>query len=162
MKVHQVCLQAPGGERDEWRMNHRPEAFWALQNRMVQQTGGRLENVVVGVEGHNGHLCPLDQDLVKWGCVVKNVDARKLKAFRDTFGVPCKTDAADAELIVHLLRQKRTLFQHGKTPYHTVCRLGADRRKLKKWARYQKTLIEEKTRLLNRLTKWIHEVCPEL
>lgn len=161
MGAHQVCLQTANGDGEEWSMKHRHQAFWALQSRLVKATCGRLERVVVGVEGHNGHLCPLDQYLLQWGCEVKNVDARKLKAFRETFGVPCKTDVKDAQLMVHLLQQPQLLKQ-GKTPYHTVHRVSADRRKLKKWARYQKSLIEEKTRLLNRLTKWVHEVSPEL
>jgi transposase len=162
MGNHEVCLEDAEGEQERWQMDHRHDAFWSFQSRLLEATGGKLETVTVGIEGHNGHLCPLDKYLVDWGCDVKNVDARKLKAFRDTFGVPCKTDGKDAELILHVLKQDRQLWNQGKAPYHDVGRLGESRRKLKKWARYQKTLVEEKTRKMNRLTKWVHEICPEL
>jgi transposase len=162
MGNHEICLEDSCGKQRRWKMAHRHKAFWGLQRRLQEMTGGHLERVVVGIEGHNGHLSPLDRYLVEWGCQVKNVDARKLKAFRDTFGVPCKTDVKDAQLIIHLLKQDKALWNQGKSPYHPVRCAGPARRKLKKWARYQKTLVEEKTRLMNRLTKLIHEISPEL
>lgn len=159
---HEVCVEISDEESERWTMAHRHEAFWDFQSRLIEVSGGELETVMVGVEGCNGHLSPLDQYLVDWGCEVKNLDARKLESFRETFGVPCKTDMKDAELIIHLLKQDTALWHQGSAPYHPVRCPGETRRKLKKWARYQKTLIEEQTRLVNRLTQWVRELCPEL
>jgi len=160
--THQVSMEDEEGTTHEWTMTHRHESFETLKDHLAEATDGDLTTIVVGVEGQNGHLMPLDRYLVEWGCEVRNVDARKLRSFRDTFGVPCKTDVEDARLLVHLLKQGTQLYKDGKPPYHRVQLAGMNRRKLKKWSRYQKTLIEEKTRMINRLTQRIHEVCPEL
>lgn len=162
MDQHQVFLKKGDGQTSSWSLSHRHEAFFDLKDRLIKATDGQLDKVLIGLEGHSGNLCPLDRYLDKWGCQVVNVDARKLSLFRDMYGAPCKTDIKDAALIVHLLSQGQKFFRDGTAPYHRVNHQTASRRQLKKLSRYQQTLIEEKTRLTNRMSRWIHEICPEL
>ncbi len=161
-KKHQVCLIGPHGEIEQWSMAHRHADFERFRDRLMEATDGDLSRVIVGLEGHNGMLLPLDRMMNGWECTVVDVDARKLASFRTMFGAECKTDMEDARLIVHLLAQGDELFRDGKLPYVTLNRTSPAMRKLRKISRHQQTLIEEKTRHLNRLKQTIREFCPEL
>ena len=159
---HQVCLMDSHGELHQWTMAHRHDDFDEFRSRLIECSDDDLSRVIVGLEGHNGMLLPLDRMMEEWDCTVVNVDARKLASFRTMFGAECKTDMEDARLIVHLLAQGDTLFRDGKRPYVELNRTRPAKRKLRKISRHQKSLIKEKTRHLNRLKQTIREFCPEL
>lgn len=161
-KDHQVCMQRPDGELKQWTMEHRHNGFERFQKRILEAADGDWSRVIIGLEGHNGMLLPLDRTMKQWGCTVVNVDARKLASFRTMYGAECKTDAEDAKLIVHLLCQGSELFQDGKRPYVVLDRTRPALRKLRKISRHQNSLIEEKTRHINRLKQTLREFCPEL
>lgn len=161
-KEHQVCLMDSAGEVQQWTMTHRHDGFEDFRSRLLDAAEGDLSRVVVGLEGHNGLLLPLDRMMGEWDCTVVDVDARKLASFRTMFGAECKTDMKDARLIVHRLAQGDDLFQEGKRPYMTLDRTDPAMRKLRKISRHQNSLIKEKTRHLNRLKQTIREFCPEL
>jgi len=161
-KQHQVCLMDSHGEIQQWTMTHRHDGFEDFQARLLDAADGDLSRVVVGLEGHNGLLLPMDRMMGEWDCTVVDVDARKLASFRTMFGADCKTDMEDARLIVHLLAQGDDLFQDGKRPYVTLDRTRPAMRKLRKISRHQNSLIEEKTRHIHRLKQTIREFCPEL
>lgn len=161
-KDHQVCMQTPDGKLKQWTMEHRHKEFARFRRRILEAADGDWSRIIVGLEGHNGMLLPLDRTMKQWGCTVVNVDARKLASFRTMYGAECKTDVEDAKLIVHLLAQGSQLFQDGKPPYVELNPVPPAMRKLRKASRHQHTLIEEKTRHVHRLKQTLREVCPEL
>jgi transposase len=160
-KSHHVVIQSPDGEIQRESMSHRQEGFDWLKDQLEEVSDGDLSRVIVGIEGHNGHLLPLDHYLKQWGCELWNIDAKRLAHFRNVYGTPCKTDKEDAELIVHLLSQQTTLFKENDAPYIRVHQPDPKRRQLKRLARHQKKRVQAKTRAKNRLKQLLRSHCPD-
>lgn len=162
---HQIAISAPGGDFIyEGYIQHQHSDFNSAIERLkglaeVYQTG-----VVIGIEGYNGHIAPLDQMLARAGFEVLNVNPSRLYHFRRIFGAPYKNDVYDARLIVGYLRA-RHLLDSGVSDHKSLLpmKVGSDlHKRLKMWSRYLNELIKERTRLRNRLTKRLREYLPEL
>lgn len=160
---HQIAISDPdGGFIYEGYINHQQADFDALLERLATVGASYHAVVVIGVEGYNGHLAPLDQRLAEAGHTVLNVNPSRLYHFRRIFGAPYKNDPHDARLIVGYLRARPLLDTDGRTSLLPM-KSGSDlHKRLKAWSRYLNELIREQTRLRNRLSKRLKEYVPEL
>lgn len=160
---HQIAISGPDGTLIyEGAINHQQVDFDALLERLARMSASLQAPVVIGVEGYNGHLAPLDQRLAAAGHAVLNVNPSRLYHFRRIYGTPYKNDVHDARLIVGYLRARHLLDLNGGKSLLPM-KSGSDlHKRLKAWSRYLNELIREQTRLRNRLSKRLKEHLPEL
>lgn len=124
---------------------------------------GTQEGVVsFAIEGKNGYGAPFDRILIGRGFTLYNVDNLKLKRFRNVFGAEWRSDRRDAKMLAKMLKLRNYLNSEDDKAFIPVEKTAKVNEKLKVLTRHQQTLIEEKTRLQNRLRKRLLEVCPEI
>ena len=96
---------------------------------------------IVGAEGHDGNLAPLDGYLLAEGIPVLSIHPTAVNRHKDYLGQSQKTDAYDAYVIADLL-----FFQHERLDPIQSEVLS---RELKSLSRTYKTLTKTKTRFSN-------------
>jgi len=114
------------------------------------------------LEGKNGYSNPLDRLLLLAGFTLYNVDNYKLKRFREAFAGEWRDDNRDALMLSKMLSLKEHINTKGEKVFIEITKPSVITESLKLLSRHQQILIEEKTRLTNRLGKKLLEVCPEL
>ena len=114
------------------------------------------------LEGKNGYSNPLDRLLLLQGFTLYNVDNYKLKRFREAFCGEWRDDNRDALMLSKMLHLKEHINSKGEKVFVPITRPSIITESLKLLSRHQQILIEEKTRLTNRLGKKLLEVCPEV
>ncbi|MDI6821356.1 MAG: transposase [Actinomycetota bacterium] len=123
----------------------------------------REEGIVsFGIEGKNGYGAPFDRILIEQGFTLYNVDNLKLKRFRDVFGAEWRSDRRDAKMLAKMLKLRDYLNAEDEKALIPLEKIKGINEKLKILSRHQQTLIDEKTRLQNRLRKKLLEVCPDI
>ena len=127
---------------------------------------GRLQDkfgwpVVVAMEGFNGWARPLDRQVLAHGWRLFNVNNLKLARYKEIFPGPAKSDAIDTRAMLELFRlggqlpvAREVLQEVGATP--------VDNDKLKRLTRRRRQLVNEKTRVQNRMQADLQAVCPGL
>src|SRR6056297_1606718 len=114
------------------------------------------------LEGKNGYSNPLDRLLLLAGFTLYNVDNYKLKRFREAFAGEWRDDNRDALMLSKMLHLKEHINSKEEKVFVEITKPSVITESLKLLSRHQQILIEEKTRLTNRLGKKLLEVCPEL
>ncbi len=159
---HSVAIGLPSGQvLDEFDMEHRPEGFNLFFQRiedLQQQYGGAVS---VAMEGYNGWARPLDTLVRSHGYRLFNINNLKLARFKEIFPAAAKSDRIDArkglelfQLCDHLPLAKGVLQEVAATPKENEV--------LKRLTRRRRTLVNEKSRVLNRLQGDLQAVCPGL
>ena len=114
------------------------------------------------LEGKNGYSAPLDQILLNQGFTLYNVDNFKLKRFREAFSGEWRDDQRDALMLSKMLKLKDHINSKRERVFIKIEKPSPVTESLKLLSRHQQTLIDEKVRLTNRLSKKLLEVCPEI
>ena len=114
------------------------------------------------IEGKNGYGAPFDRILIENGFSLYNIDNLKLRRFRDVFGAEWRNDRRDAKMLSKLMNLKPQLDGDGRKVFMPINKVPVVNEKLKIISRHQKTLINEKTRMQNRLGKKVLEICPDI
>jgi transposase len=114
------------------------------------------------IEGKNGYSTPFDQLLINQGFTLYNVDNLKLKRFREAFAGEWRDDQRDALMLSKMLKLKEHIDSPREKVFIKIEKPSPVTESLKLLSRHQQTLIDEKVRLTNRLSKKLLEVCPEI
>ena len=114
------------------------------------------------IEGKNGYSTPFDQLLINQGFTLYNVDNLKLKRFREAFAGEWRDDQRDALMLSKMLKLKEHINSQREKVFIKIEKPSPVTESLKLLSRHQQTLIDEKVRLTNRLSKKLLEVCPEI
>jgi len=114
------------------------------------------------LEGKNGYSRPFDRILLDQGFALYNIDNLKLKRFREAFAGEWKDDERDALMLSKMLKLKEHINGKKEKVFIKIEKPSLITESLKLLSRHQQTLIDEKVRLTNRLSKKLLEVCPEI
>jgi transposase len=125
---------------------------------------GRKEKGVISfaLEGKNGYSRPFDRILLNQGFTLYNVDNLKLKRFREAFAGEWKDDKRDALMLSKMLKLKEHINSKKEKVFVKIEKPSPVTESLKLLSRHQQTLIDERVRLTNRLSKKLLEICPEI
>ena len=114
------------------------------------------------LEGKNGYSAPFDRILLDKGFTLYNIDNLKLKRFREAFAGEWRDDGRDALMLSKMLKLKKYINSKREKVFIKIERPSPVTESLKILSRHQQTLIDEKVRLTNRLSKKLLEVCPQV
>ena len=130
-----------------------------LFKQIEKKEGGKIS---FALEGKNGYSNPLDQILLDKGFILYNVDNLKLKRFREAFAGEWRDDERDSLMLSKMLKLKDYINSKREKVFIKIEKPSLVTESLKLLSRHQQTLIDEKTRLVNRLGKKLLEVCPQI
>ena len=114
------------------------------------------------LEGKNGYSAPLDRILLDQGFTLYNVDNFKLKRFREAFAGEWRDDQRDSLMLSKMLKLKEHINSQREKVFIKIEKPSLLTESLKLLSRHQQTLIDERVRLTNRLSKKLLEVCPQI
>ena len=114
------------------------------------------------LEGKNGYSAPFDRILLDKGFTLYNIDNLKLKRFREAFAGEWRDDGRDGLMLSKMLKLKKHINSKREKVFIKIERPSPVTESLKILSRHQQTLIDEKVRLTNRLSKKLLEVCPQV
>jgi len=114
------------------------------------------------LEGKNGYSAPFDRILLDQGFTLYNVDNLKLKRFREAFAGEWRDDKRDALMLSKMLKLKDHIDSPREKVFIKIEKPSPVTESLKLLSRHQQTLIDEKVRITNRLSKKLLEVCPQI
>jgi transposase len=119
-------------------------------------------SITFAMEGKNGYGSPFDRLLTENGFTLYNVDNLKLKRFKDVFGAEWRNDRRDARMLAKMLKIRDYVDKGKEKAFIEIKRTPQINEKLKILSRHQQSLINEKTRIQNRLRKRLLEICPDI
>ena len=144
------------------KVSHRINEFTEnikLFKQLEKQERGKLS---FALEGKNGYSAPFDRILLDQGFTLYNVDNFKLKRFREAFAGEWRDDQRDSLMLSKMLKLKEHINSKREKVFIKIEKPSPVTESLKLLSRHQQTLIDEKVRLTNRLSKKLLEVCPEI
>jgi transposase len=152
-KSHRVCLLDCEGNRVRERdVRHEGAALSELCVWLLQSTGASAGEIAVAIETPRG---PLVELLLERGFAVFALNPKQLDRFRDRFTVAgAKDDSRDAHVLGHSLRTDRPAFRWLSIEDPLVIQL-------REWLRMQEELVQERTRLANRLRNQLWRYYPQ-
>lgn len=152
-KSHRVCLLDCEGHRVRERdVSHEGAALSELCVWLLQTTGASPGEIAVAIETPRG---PLVELLLERGFAVFALNPKQLDRFRDRFTVAgAKDDSRDAHVLGHSLRTDRPAFRRLSIEDPLVIQL-------REWLRMQEELVQERTRLANRLRNQLWRYYPQ-
>jgi len=142
-KKHDVCLWVPGGEeRERLVLEHSPRAIQAWAGQLRERFGGAP--IAVGLELAQGPIVSalLEHDFFVLFPVQPALLARYRLAFTPS---RAKDDPTDAELALELLLRHPDKLQRLEPE-------SAAMRSLRRLVEARRSLVEDRTRLTNRIT----------
>lgn len=161
-KKHRVGIgSADGRLLEEFDIRHDKEGFEQFFNRVEAFEKRLALPVVVAMEGLGGWARPLDRMIQQRGYELLNVNNVKLARFKEIFAAPAKSDKIDTRKILELMHMREVL-PLAKRILHPVGQTPVENEQLKRFTRRRRQLIEEKTRLSNRLGSDLQAVSPGL
>ncbi|WP_350342983.1 IS110 family transposase [Proteinivorax tanatarense] len=118
-----------------------------------------VSDIVVGMEGTNGHARPLDQMVKDKGYILLNVNNLKFARFKEIFATPGKNDRMDARQIVTLMMMA-PMMEQGKEVLQEVHNISEIETKLKRISRRRQQIVQEKVIVQNRMQADLQSICP--
>jgi transposase len=150
---HDFCLRVIGADQEEYGvMGHLPEAIDHWARALAARFPGK--KIAVCLEQSKGSLI---YALLKYDCfVLYPINPRMLAKFREAFAPSGKKDdPADAQLLLELIRKHREKLKPWRpADEHT--------RTLQFFVEHRRTLVNDKTRLTNRLTSVLKGYFPQV
>lgn len=157
---HYVAVGLSTGQRlDEFSLSHTAEGINLFFERLNKLQLQYNFPIVVAMEGYNGYARPIDTYVLDKGYRLYNVNNKKLARFKEIFPGPAKSDPIDAWKIFELFTMKDTL-PMAKNALQEVTRADEVNEKLKRFTRRRRDLVNEKTRIANRLQTDLESICP--
>jgi len=159
---HITILDEEGNVLYNKKISHRINEFTEnikLFRKLEKQERGKLS---FALEGKNGYSAPLDRILLNKGFTLYNVDNLKLKRFREAFAGEWRDDERDSLMLSKMLKLKDHINSQREKVFIKIEKPSPLTQSLKLLSRHQQTLIDEKVRLTNRLSKKLLEVCPQI
>lgn len=161
-RAHYVVIGlSDGGVLDEFTIAHSPSGFDQFFQHIEQQERLHALPVAVAMEGYNGWARPLDNEVLRRGYRLYNVNNLKLARFKEIFPAAAKSDAIDARKILELFQLESHL-PLAKDVLQAVFPIPEANRRLKRLSRRRRQLVNEKILVQNRLQSDLQAVCPSL
>jgi transposase len=152
-KTHRVCLVDARGDRVQERdVPHDGAALNELCTWLLHETGVPAGEIAVAIETPRG---PLVELLLERGFQVFALNPKQLDRFRDRFTVAgAKDDSRDAYVLGHSLRTDCQAYRRLIIDDPLVIQL-------REWLRMREELVQERTRLTNRLRDLLWRYYPQ-
>jgi len=161
-RAHRVAVgDASGRLFEEFDLEHTAAGLRGFFDRIEALRGKRKTPVAVAMEGFNGWARPLDRQVLEHGWRLYNVNNLKLARYKEIFPAPAKTDAIDARRILELFRLRGEL-PVARDVLQEVLAVTEEAERLKRLTRRRRQLVNERTRVLNRMQADLQAVCPGL
>ena len=161
-RLHRVAVgDASGRLLEEFDLEHTAAGLSGFFTRVEALRGERKTPVAVAMEGFNGWARPLDQQVLERGWKLYNVNNLKLARYKEIFPAPAKTDAIDARRMLELFRLRGEL-PVAREVLQEIVALPQEAARLKRLTRRRRQMVNEKTRVVNRLQSDLQAVCPGL
>lgn len=161
-KKHHVAIGSSDGRvLEEFVITHDKAGFESFFRRVGAREQATALPVVVAIEGLSGWARPLDRMIQQRGYELLNVNNVKLARFKEIFPGPAKTDEIDARKILELMHMREVL-PLARRVLHAVGDTPVENEQLKRLTRRRGQMVQEKTRVLNRLQSDIQAVSPGL
>lgn len=157
---HVVVINGEGRVLYDKKIPHRFSEFHKGIREFKEIEVKEGSKISFGLEGKNGYGAPFDRILGEGGFSLYNIDSLKLKRFRNIFGAEWKSDRRDATMLAKLMKLRGQLNGDREKVFIPVEEVPIVHDRLKVLSRHQQTLVNEKTRISNRLRKKLLEVCP--
>lgn len=161
-KKHRVGIgNSEGRLLEEFEITHDRDGFAEFFKRVTTIEKSLGLPVVVAIEGRGGWARPLDGMILKHGYELLNVNNVKLARFKEIFSGPAKTDKIDTRKILELMQMRVALPTRNRV-LHRVVEPPLENEQLKRFTRRRRQLVDEKTRLTNRLGGELQGIAPGL
>jgi len=161
-KKHRVGIATGDGRLlEEFEMTHDKDGFELFFRRVAVFEKQVDYPVVVAMEGLGGWARPLDRMIQQHGYELLNVNNVKLARFKEIFAGPAKTDKIDTRKILELMHMREVL-PLAKRVLHRVGVTPVENEQLKRFTRRRRQLVDDKTRVSNRLGADLQAVSPGL
>lgn len=153
-EFHQVCVvDADDRIVGEFQVAHSGTGLGYLADRLADLSPGMPERVAVAIEVPRGAVV---ETLLERGHVVFSINPKQLDRFRDRYSpAGAKDDRRDAMVAARSLRTDRRCFRQ-------VTLTDPDFLELRELARIDDELVEERTRLGNRLHAQLNRYYPQI
>ena len=158
---HVIILDGNGKVQYDRKVAHSFREFRDVIGKFKEFEEKEQGKIAFAIEGKNGYGAPFDRMLLESGFKLYNVDNLKLKRFREVFGAEWRNDRRDAKMLAKMLTLKDHMDVEEKA-FIAIEKTPAVNEKLRILSRHQQSLIDEKTRIQNRLRKRLLEVCPDI
>lgn len=158
---HVIILDGDGKVLYDRTVTHSFREFRDVIGKFRELEEKEQGEIAFAIEGKNGYGAPFDRILLESGFKLYNVDNLKLRRFRDVFGAEWRNDRRDAKMLAKMLKLKDHMDVEEKA-FIEVEKTPAVNEKLRILSRHQQSLIDENTRIQNRLRKRLLEVCPDI
>ena len=161
-RVHRAAIEGPDGQiLDEFDVQHTERGFADFFARIETQEHRLDVPVRIAMEGFNGHARPLDALILARQYPLLNVNNLKLARFKEIFPGPAKSDPIDARKILELFHLQAHL-PMAKDVLQPIGVPPIENQQLKRLTRRRRQLVNEKTRVVNRLQSDLQAVSPGL
>lgn len=152
-ETHRVCLvDAQGNRVQERDVAHEGASLNEFCVWLLRTTGASVDEVAAAIETPRG---PLVELLLERGFQVFALNPKQLDRFRDRFTVAgAKDDSRDAYVLGHSLRTDPQAYRRLSIDDPQVIQL-------REWLRMHEELVQERTRLTNRLRDQLWRYYPQ-
>jgi transposase len=159
---HRVAVGDVGGQLfEEFDVEHTAAGLSDFFARIEQWQSKFGWPVAVAMEGFNGWARPLDRQVLAHGWRLYNVNNLKLARYKEIFPGPAKSDAIDTRAMLELFRLREQLCV-AREVLQEVAATPVENDQLKRLTRRRRQLVNEKTRVQNRMQADLQAVCPGL
>lgn len=150
---HHACvLDGAGKVRGERAFEHGGPGLWAMATWIAETAGGAAPATVgVAIETPRG---PVVESLLAQGLAVHSINPRQLDRFRDRYSpAGAKDDRRDARVLASALRTDPRCLRRLAAPDPQLVELG-------EWRCIRGELVDERTRLVNRMHEMLWRYFP--
>ena len=159
---HRVAVGDVGGELfEEFDVEHTAAGLSDFFARVEHWQAKLGWPVAVAMEGFNGWARPLDRQVLAHGWRLYSVNNLKLARYKEIFPGPAKSDAIDTRAMLELFRLRAQL-RVARDVLQEVGATPVENDKLKRLTRRRRQLVNEKTRVQNRMQADLQALCPGL
>lgn len=159
---HSVAIGLADGQvLEEFDITHKSEGFKQFFAQIEHHRSSSDGGVSVTMEGYNGYARPLDQMVLTSGYRLMNLNNMKLSRFKEIFPAPAKSDRIDSRKGLELM-QAASVIKVARNALQSVIASPKHNEQLKQLNRRRRILVNDKTRLLNRLQTYLQAMSPGL
>lgn len=159
---HEVEILHPDGRYERMSLTLDFDSFNRLLERMEELKRDEGSEIVVGIEGSNGHASPLDEYLMSRGYTVYNISSTHLDKLRSLYGAEFKDDEYDAKLMCVYLKNRKWMMLEDKAALVEAVPKKECEEKIKVLSRTVSGLLKEQARMGSQLISCLKSYFPEM
>ena len=161
-REHSVAIGLRDGTVvDEFSIRHERAGFDQFFEHIEKHRSTSQMQVLVAMEGYNGHARPLDRLVQTRDYRLFNVNNLKLARFKEIFPGAAKTDAIDARKGLELFQLQSSL-PLAKDVLNEVAISPTENEHLKRLSRRRRRLVKERVRVVNSMCSDLQAISPGL